>query len=395
MEHPAHNSMEAFSRRALPPAAMLTLSRHLAVCPMCRDEMTSLALDGKDASTVDWYPAEEVGLHLSSDEIATAAIDATILQADATLHLASCPQCLQEVAQLRTFCPPLVVIQAKKTAASRRIALWPVWAGLAAAGVVLAVTVTHWRHTNPPTQAELPPNAELVASLNDGDGTIGLDAHGQLRTPELLPPQYASLLVEAFTTHHLPLSPTLGAYDNGAEITRGEPSGLARFRILSPLSEKTTAQPEFRWEAAAQAVTYQVEISDERYRLVSRSPLIEQTSWTIAVPLTPGKYTWVVRAATPAGTVQSPGPPQREAHFEVADRNTLAAIDTAARKYPHLHLLLASLYAKAGMRSMAAQEMFALERQNPNSTIARDLASSLVSRSGENQSIPSKTKPAQ
>ena len=394
MEHPAHNSMEAFSRRALPPAAMLTLSRHLAVCPMCRDEMMSLALDGKGASTVDWYPAEEVGFHLSSDEIATAAVDATVLQADATLHLASCPQCLQEVAELREFCPPLVVIQAKQTAASKRIALWPVWAGLAAAGVVLAVTVTNWRHANPPTQAELPPNAELVASLQDGDGKIGLDAHGHLRTSQPVPPEYASLIVEALTTHHLPLSPE-GVDESGAERTRGEPSGLAGFRILSPLSEETTAQPEFRWQTMAQAESYQVEVSDERYKLVAQSPILETTSWTIARPLNPGKYTWVVRAKTPAGTVQSPGPPQREAHFKVADRNTLAAIDTAARQYPHLHLLLASLYAKVGMRSMAANEMSALERQNPESGLARELSASLSGAAGQTHRPPSVTKPAQ
>jgi len=388
MDHPELNSMEAFSRRALPAAEMVALSQHLTVCDACREAMTALALRGKNPAQIDWFPTEDAALHLSEEEIAAAAQNQNTLDADGRTHLAACASCRHEVDELlRLSAPaPVTMLQPKKPASAKRMALWPVWSGLVAAGIVFAVVAMHLHHAYPPA------NTEFVAALEDGGGRIGLNAQGELSSTTALPPEYSALLAQTLQTHRLPASPLATADANDTDVLRGSASEGSAFPVLSPLQEETLATPAFRWEALSQAESYRVAIYDENYKLVTQSPAIQQTSWTPTTLLLPGKtYTWVVKANTTSGVAQSPQPPEREAKFTVADASTLTAIDAAHMQYPDSHLLLAALYAKAGMTSMVQAEIHALTQENPGSPLVHDLSASI----GDKNQPPSRTNPAQ
>jgi len=172
MEHPELNSMEAFNRRDLPTAEMLALSEHLAACITCREAMAELALRGRDTTAIDWFPAEDAALHLSEEEIAAAAQNESSLHAEARTHLASCAACQGEIGELRLLAP-VVVMQPKKPAGVRGMALWPVWSGLVAAGIVLAAVAVHLHHAYPPA------NTGLIAASDDHNGSVGPDAQEQ------------------------------------------------------------------------------------------------------------------------------------------------------------------------------------------------------------------------
>jgi len=379
MDHPEVKSMDAFSRRALPPAEMLALSDHLAACEKCRERMEALVVgDGG----VESFPAEDVAVHLSEEEIATAAGDESALTPEARAHVASCAECTQEIVAVRRYFRPVVVMQPRKAG------LGPVWIGLTAAAILLFAAWMHRRY------AAAPASPQLVAALRDGGGTIGLNGQGELMGTARVPPEDAALLAETLKMHWLP-APMVKVDDGGqAERLRGESVARPGFHVLAPLPETTTTTPEFRWQSMPQAESYRVEIYDEQFKLAAQSPAIDQTNWTAAAPLAPGRlYTWVVKAKTAAGSVQTPQPPEPEARFAVADAKTLAAIDAARRQSPESHLLLAALYARAGMTSAARAEMDVLAKENPGSALVRQLADSLTA--APTGQPPSSTKPAQ
>ncbi|MDR3733993.1 MAG: zf-HC2 domain-containing protein [Acidobacteriaceae bacterium] len=364
MQHPDDKTVEAFRRQQLTPAEMLAFAAHLAGCEPCRVHVESVAF----ASTrpQDWFPAADRALHLSEEEIAAAAADEGRLSSEARSHLSLCTVCRQEMDDARSFASPVVVMQ-PKLAASRPA--WPVWSGLVAAGILLAVTAGHFiRHGASPQPV-------MVAELQDDGGVIGLNANGTLSGAPALPAEYASLLTQTLASHRL-LIPA-GATVARQEILRGEPSAAPAFQIISPIAEVTLATPEFKWQPMPQAINYRVAVYDASFRLVAQSPIVTQTTWSPVQALPQGSYTWAVKATTPAGTVQSPRPPAPEARFTVADTATAAAIASARKSYPQSHLLLAALYARSGMTSLAHTELDALQQENPGSPLVQQLTASL------------------
>jgi len=304
-------------------------------------------------------------------------------------HYFDCPVCLAQVQALQAVQMQLARAENKAGVASLPSRAWSmlpgfVWAGLAAAGVVLAFIAIERHHTSASSPV-------MLAELHDDGGEVGLDVEGHVIG---IPSEYSTLVAQALRTRRLPL-PSASAEKDGDDVLRGESAAAPAFHVLSPLREVTMPMPEFQWQPLPNAKSYRVEIYEAGYRMVAQSPAVEQTSWKLTTPLTVGQsYIWVVKAETAAGPVPAPQAPVREARFTVADAKTLGAIEAARRQYPDSHLLLASLYAQAGMTSEAREQMAALESQNAGSGLVRDLSLSLEPGAKLPQP-PSSTKPAQ
>jgi hypothetical protein len=373
MEHPDSNSMVAFTKRQLPPAEMLVVSRHLVQCPLCRDEIDLLTSSERARTqTIEWYPSDDVTWHLSDEEIAMAADGEVMLDPDALAHFDGCADCRRLRDDLQKFNAPVVMMQPRDVRGFKLKSAWWTVGGVAAAAVLtVAILLPHHHQSTPVT-------TPMIASLQDGGGVIGIDAKGALHSSQELPPAYRSLLQAALDSRRLPEPDAAPQYASDLETLRGEAASPIGFAVRSPIRETTTATPEFLWQRLPDAFSYHVEIYDHRYQLVATSPEITGTNWIPSRALAPGKeYTWVVKAKTPHGVLQAPSTPQPEAQFSVADVNALAAIETAKNKYPNSRLLLACLYAQAGIKAMARNEAEALEQQNRNSDLAHALAKSL------------------
>jgi len=372
--HPSTETLHAFRRRELSPAEMLTLSDHLCDCANCREQV---GLMTTNTQSLAHFLGDDAALHLTEDEIADVVADTT-LTAEVHDHLKSCAACQAEVEDARRFAFPPVLVKPAAAPTRAKVIAWPVWSLAAAAGIAVAAFAGYslQHHSPAPTQ--------LVAELRDGDSQIGLTSEGQLSGAPALSNDDAALVATALSSHRLPV---VSQPAQTASTMRGRPTLPDAFAPLTPVDEITLQTPELTWQALPDATGYQVFVYNQAFQLIAQSPALTQPSWTIASPLTPGQtYTWVIKATTPGGIVQSPRPPAPEARFTVADAAILARVAGAQPS----HLLRATLYAQNGMTTLARGEIAILKQENPDSPIVRDLANSLPP-----QSLPSNTKPAQ
>jgi hypothetical protein len=375
--HPPVAALEAFHRRELPAAEMLNLSDHLCACATCREQLKMLNEEAgaPAARSIAHFLGDDAALHLSEDEIAAAADDAALLTADAREHLSACRECQADVNESVRFAPRLQLVKPATPAPRRtrpRPEHWPAWTLATAAGLAIMFFAGHalLDHGRAPTQ--------LVAELRDGGGEIGLTAQGQLVGVSALSDDDAALLTATLRAHRLPTPAAPQAVNSAPEIMRGAADSQPAFALLTPLAETTLQTPQLRWQSVPGATSYRVSIYDQTFQLAAESPTLTQPEWIVTQPLTPGEtYTWVVKAATPAGTVQSPRPPAPEARFTVADAATASHIAAAQKANPSSHLLLAALYARYGMTTLEREQVIILEHQNSGSAIVEGLAGSM------------------
>jgi hypothetical protein len=78
--------------------------------------------------------------------------------------------------------------------------------------------------------------------------------------------------------------------------------------------------------------------------------------------------------------VKSPPIGQPDAKFSVLDRNKFNEIERARKAYSSSHLVLGTIYAKAGLINEARREFRALLDANPESQISRRILGSLTRR---------------
>jgi hypothetical protein len=257
---------------------------------------------------------------------------------------------------------------------------WKVWALPIAAVLIVGalVGVQMHRHTEPAT----------LALLRDGDTELRLTTDGRLVIPEKFSSQQRDLLAQVMRDGRLPSGPGDSTMTEPSRL-RGIPSTGPAFRVIAPLGV-AEIQPEFRWEPLAGARSYRVEVYDAQFRKAAASEPLNSDAWRPAQPLQPGtQYTWVVRAMTAHGEVQAPVPPAQEARFRTVDAETEQALQVA--KAQHSPLLLAAIYARAGLVDAARVQVDALEKENPGSPLVQRLKASLPA----GQGLPSTTKPAQ
>lgn len=225
----------------------------------------------------------------------------------------------------------------------------------------------------PPAPAPTTNPVSLVAQLKDGDRQVTLDSEGKLSGADDLPTEYQSMLKEALTNQRLETSPHLTGLSRPASSLMSGDKEKNNFVVVEPVGRiLLTDRPTFRWSQLDGATGYVVEVYDSNFELVASSPQLTTRSWKAPKQLGRGKvYTWQVKATKDGQEFNSPRPPEPQAKFRVIDHAKANELANARRSSSHL--VLGLLYAEAGLLKEAEQELKVVQKENPESTIARSL----------------------
>lgn len=234
-----------------------------------------------------------------------------------------------------------------------------------------------------PTHPRGPSPSSPEFALNDGGGRIGLDSRGNLSGLEGVPPEHQRVVRAVLERQSVKEIVSVDRrLVERANVLRGEPKNGLPFPLVGPLGTVVRdQQPTLRWEPLAGARSYTVKIvtADGSNDKVADSGKLAGTEWTATKPLTRGKtYYWEVEAEVADGSlVVSPVVPAPDAKFRVLDSAAADELERAEREQASSHLLLGSLYAKAGLLDDAEREFRLLARANPKSPAVRRLLESV------------------
>ena len=267
-------------------------------------------------------------------------------------------------------------------------------AGAATLAVVAAVWAVRTGSTGRPvttanpespvaTASPAPVAPPTMAALRDGPFAVTVDEHGNLTGLPELPTADRMALGKALTSGRLDVGGVTGLGGH-AGVLMGESPGSASDSLSATAPVATAVEsdrPTFRWTAHLGALGYVVTIYDDQFNEVARSAEGQRLEWTPATRLARGvTYAWQVTARTAQGAVSAPVPPAAEARFRVVDASTAAGLERARRTYADSRLVLAVLYAKAGLLDAAEAELARLQHDNADSAVIASLRAKLRAR---------------
>lgn len=332
-----------YRARRLEPGRILAIHDHAAQCNACQNLLAPLT-----------EPDEQ---HLSEeDAVAFVAGNSVAGNPDFAAHLATCTECRVLVEDLRAFRSEL--------AAETRRTTSPWWQYAAAAAVLLAVGTTLWLNSTSRAQPQSEPR--LVAALNDGPVV-----------PDW-PQSTRQLVATALSSGRLP-EPQYASVQAPPASLRSIQTSAPAFAPLSPAGTRELSdRPLFRWTPLEGARSYEVTIFDTDLNQVARSGALAKTDWQPETALPRLKpLTWQVAAVKGGERVTAPQPPQPAAVFEIISAEAAREIEIVKAAPQPAHLALAALYAREGLRDLAAAELKSLAEANPNSELVRSLQKSL------------------
>lgn len=190
-----------------------------------------------------------------------------------------------------------------------------------------------------------------------------------------VPPEWSALVQQARARRRIDPPLAFRALQVGPDILRDHvtPRPGGTFSPTATVIE--TPQPEFRWPTV-KASTYVVRVFQD-VKEIARSPLLRQNRWTPPQPLVRGvTYVWQVEAHSRNVTIL-PAPPDPPNLFTVLGTSQAAEIAEARRRFAGDHLLLGVLYARAGVREGAKDELIRWTSMHPTDTAARELLASV------------------
>ena len=234
---------------------------------------------------------------------------------------------------------------------------------------------------SPPSINPAPPASEIVA-LNDGGSHVTLDRRGRLQGLEGAPPDARLAVSLALRSRRIEPSAALnGLAEDGDDTLMGSGGGAAAsFAPRWPVGKVVReTRPALSWSPHAGARSYTVAVVDAKFRPVTQSPALKQTSWTTNPPLARGAvYSWQVTATLEDGTeVTAPAAPAPQARFRVLDADANDRLTRLEKAAPTSRLARGVAYAQAGLLDEAEAELKELLKENPRSQVARDLLRSL------------------
>jgi anti-sigma factor RsiW len=415
-DHLSTQLLERLSERRLEPRELLALDDHVSTCAACRDRLRKMqprraALFALRASL---QTAQAMPDHLRKEQL-MAYTEGRLDEVDHELvesHLESCAQCATRAQELTD-------------SAGQRVDLLPIsthgqssppalWTGLSAAWdrflivplplrvaatvamtavLVIAVMLLLRTWTDRQQIVEHPPApqpsdapqpgpqrgapAPILLALKDGPEQITLDEQDNVTGLESADHRRVKT---ALTTGRVERPRMPRELLGSSAPTMGRPDGPA-FALLYPVGRIVESdRPTFLWRPLAGSVSYQVTIADPEagYKEVASSPELQDTKWKADRRLERGRvYSWQVIARTASTEVKEPAPNAPEAKFKVLELAKADEIARAKRAYVGRHLVLGLIYAEAGLPDEAEREFMALVRDNPRSSVVKNLLDDL------------------
>lgn len=376
--HPEASRLEAYHAGRLPASEGLAVSDHLVDCPACRAALA------KDAGRIEnGLPGTDLPFMLADappdyTEMA-ALLDGTLNEAqslEVRAGLAASPEAAAEFADLQRFRDQSVSLPPKLHGPGRsaaigtetllepgKIILFPrrrrtTFAALSAAAALVLLSAGWWliSSKSPPASRQLWADADL-SGLPD-------DLHRSVE--------------QAARTGTIEASPLLAALRPDPGTLAGSTPAPSTFQQTSPVGMVVREnRPTLRWTQRDAATSYVVYLVDT----TGQTPMLRQevpgnrTDWTPAVPLAPTTvYEWQVEARRGSEIIdRAPRPPAPETRFEVLDEQQAAELGRVEARYQQYPLVLGTAYARMGLTDAAFQQFAALQRQYPQSTVARQL----------------------
>jgi hypothetical protein len=416
--HLSDQEINDYSSRAMSPAELIVADDHLAICDAC-----SLRVSGagrlEDKTVIlsrDSTTNREAAIHLGYEQLA-AYLDNELDEVEreiSDVHLQVCQACSEELGDLRAFKAELQFsvneqqAQAPSTPALQ-VPFWrrPLkWSPLqfAAAATICALlgglVWSIWKFSSSKTEVAQSPvpqitvapspstsvqqsvpspspaaDHQIIVTLNDDGRTITVDAKGNVEGLEELPQSYRQTVSLALTTGNLNIpSEALQLTGNAGVLMGGHSEGVA-FALLHPVGIVVrTTRPTLSWQRLEGANGYIVNIYDTSFSKIVTSAQLSGTQWSLTSSLPAGHiYLWQVTAMKGGIEIKSPIPPAPPAKFKVLEQSKAGELERMRRAYPNSHLVLGTLYAKAGLLAEAEREFRALVAANPQSPIAQKL----------------------
>lgn len=212
--------------------------------------------------------------------------------------------------------------------------------------------------------------------LMDGDERVTLRG-GALVGDTELPAEYRAELAETLRSGVLYRPAVAKPAGDAVKAAVRKPD--AAFKLLTPVNVTIVSdQPLLDWEDLDDVEQYKVSIYDAAGHLVEESPQLSASAWRPVNPLERGQtYHWVVDARLGDRDVRVPGAGQAAATFVVAPQSVADQLLLAQAKYPDHHLLLATLFARAGDTQAARRELDLAEEQDGGHPMLARLKASL------------------
>jgi hypothetical protein len=347
--HITSEELHLASEGAIEPDSLLEISQHLDTCADCARRAEGLvdldALAGtlRDALSVDGHPGMPELTAYADDELEGSArewVDA---------HLEGCIRCREDLSDLRS--------EQQSLASGSG---WRKWQWIAA-GILIAGAIgagTMWLQSgsrapaSPPAAGIRPPHHDVPAPPHDAWSDL---ERSVLAAGKIDPP------------------PILHTLRPAAQTLRGNETAVGA--ELHPAGEVIDDdRPRLTWTATPGA-RYIVMIFAGEEPVATSGPLSD-AQWRPPQALRRGTtYSWQVETKAADGTSTiAPTPPQPEALLRIADAETLADIEAAGLSHPADHLLLAILYARAGMKTRALAELDSHLMSHPSDAGASALA---------------------
>lgn len=215
--------------------------------------------------------------------------------------------------------------------------------------------------------------------LRDEGGVITLDRNGELGGLDILAAEYRQEIRSVLESGRVFLPAILGQLHTKPKNMMG-PTAEQSFKLIAPVGVVVESdRPTFRWSEFSGVDHYEVVVYEVKtLKEIAVAIDLHQTEWRPSTALTPNVlYAWQVRAVKDRNEIKIPSLDEGEARFAVLDRKKAAEIEDVRRDYKGFHLLLGTLYARAGLVEKAEQEFEALRKTNPQSGFVRELLKSL------------------
>lgn len=363
-KHISSADHDRYVARMLEPSELLVFSDHLEVCPDCRLRIATdhIARAAAFTTAAAGEPPEHLDYEMMERLIDGRSDD--VERAYAEEHIARCPRCAADVNDLRAFAGHPV----------RRPAFPAVrpWLWAVAASIVLllgGVLFNEALRQSVGTAGRSRGLSRGMVVINDGNGSITLDRAGNVHGA---PHGTEALVRETLKTVRLFTPPVAADTNSAPPALRGSDSGSSLFLLSPGRAVVLDHAPLFEWKGGGRGATFIVEIFDSDFRPVMHSAPVSELHWRPEHALPRGQQLqWQVTATGGDRQETAPRPPEPPARFLILDAEAAAQIERA--KLGRSHLVLAILYARAGMHDEAEGELSALADLNPASPLVARL----------------------